>query len=565
MSSTERPRDARAARDGDAAPRSEPAARGGSAGGFLLAAILFSASLTPSLMPRSPEVQGVLGGMVAAIGFAAWWAGFRAWVWLGLPVATGRRQQVLRRLGGLAALAMLMVVSWHAADWQNTIRRLWGLDPVATMTPAIVLLVAVPVFLALLFLGRLFLWLLARGAKAFTRYLPPRLAFAVAALVAASLIWAVFSGVLVKGALRAIDVSALATDALIAPDLPLPTRAGQTGSAQSLIAWRDLGRWGRSFVASAPTGARISAFWGQPAMDPLRVYVGLTAAGSPEARAQLAFEELRRAGGFDRAVLVIAVPTGSGWLDPGAQDTLDYMHRGNVATVAVQYSYLSSWISLLVDPGYGLAEAQALFDLVYSHWTTLPRDARPRLYLHGLSLGAYLSQSTVPLLDVLADPFDGAMWAGSPFLSEFWRFVVDRRAPDSPAWRPRFGNGSLIRATNQDGRFDDGVAPWGPMRLVLLQYASDPIVFFDRSLAWRRPDWLTGERGPDVSPQMRWFPVVTFLQVGLDMGVSLGIPGYGHDYIARHYIPAWAETTEPEGWTPEREATLQALFAERVR
>jgi uncharacterized membrane protein len=91
---------------------------------------------------------------------------------------------------------------------------------------------------------------------------------------------------------------------------------------------------------------------------------------------------------------------------------------------------------------------------------------------------------------------------------------------------------------------------------VFLQYGSDPIVFFDYSLAWRRPDWLRANRAPDLGPGMRWLPLVTMLQVGFDMAVAVGTLGYGHDYAARHYIPAWAETLNPEDWTPEIEARL---------
>ncbi|MCA1775362.1 MAG: alpha/beta-hydrolase family protein, partial [Loktanella sp.] len=198
------------------------------------------------------------------------------------------------------------------------------------------------------------------------------------------------------------------------------------------------------------------------------------------------------------------------------------------------------------------------------HWTAMPFDTRPRLYLHGLSLGAFLSQETVPLLDLYAEPIDGALWTGSPYLSEFWRMVQARRNPDSPVWRPRFGNGSLIRTRNQQSGLQRFDAPWGPMRFVFLQYGSDPIVFFDWSLAWSRPDWLTGERAPDLSPKMRWIPIITVFQVGLDMAVALGTLGYGHDYVARHYIPAWAETLAPDGWTTHDEARLQAHLSDLV-
>jgi len=469
----------------------------------------------------------------------------------------------LRIVAALALLGLLAAVLWQASAWQNSVRALWQMPPVDTIAPLKVAAISAGVFGGLLVLGRLFAWLLGRAAAALSRYVPRKLAAFAGFVIAVAVFTTLLNGVLLQGVLRLIDVSSRTADALVAPDLAIPDAAGQTGSAASLVAWEDLGRWGRSFVASAPTAEEIAAFWQAPARDPIRVYVGLTAAGDARQRAQLAFEELRRVGGFDREVLVIAVPTGSGWLDPGSHDPLDYMHRGDIATVAVQYSYLSSWVSVLVDPTYGLREAQALFDLVYGHWISLPKDDRPRLYLHGLSLGAFLSQSTVPLLDVLGDPFDGAMWAGSPFLSEFWHFVIARRAPGSPAWRPRFGNDSLIRSTNQVDVLDDADAPWGPIRLVFLQYASDPIVFFDPSLAFARPDWLRGQRGPDVSAKMRWIPVVTMLQVGFDMAVALGVRGYGHDYIAEHYIPAWAETTQPAGWTAAREAALTALFEGR--
>ena len=353
-------------------------------------------------------------------------------------------------------------------------------------------------------------------------------------------------------------------DAIIEPDLAPPDTTRVSGGPGSLLDWEYLGRWGRNFVSSGPTAAEIASFWNAPARQPIRVYIGLNAAETPDARAQLAFDELMRAGGFERQVLVIAMPTGSGWLDPGGMNTLDYITRGNVATVAVQYSYLPSPVSVVVDPMRGVAEAQALFDKVYRHWTAMPVDTRPRLYLHGLSLGAFLSQETLPLLDLYAEPIDGALWAGSPYLSEFWRMVQARRHPDSPAWRPRFGNGSLIRTRNQQGGLQKFDAAWGPMRFLFLQYGSDPIVFFDWSLAWSRPDWLTGERAPDLSPKMRWIPMITVFQVGLDMAVALGTLGYGHDYVARHYIPAWAETLAPDGWTAHDEARLQAHLSDLV-
>jgi uncharacterized membrane protein len=529
-----------------------------SVGGLVAGAVLACLSLTPSMVPRQPELQGVLSGVVFAFGYGVWslLRGLIGWLWAGFPVWPVPRWLPRATLAASAAVSIWCL--WRSAVWQNSIRSLWGLSDVDSVAPFTVAGIAAVVFLISLMVARVFAVVFRRWSRKGKHFLPPRLANLVGLAVAFALLAALVDGVLFRSVLRGADRSAQIADALIPPDVSPPDDPLKSGSAASLVAWEDLGRWGRSFVTSGPGEKEIAAFWNAPARPPIRVYVGLNAAETAEERAALAMAELERVGGFERAVLVIAMPTGSGWLDPGAMDTLDYITRGDVATVAVQYSYLPSPVSVAVDPTHGIAEAQALFDLVYRRWTAMPKDRRPRLYLHGLSLGAFLSQETLPLLDVLGDMPNGAMWAGSPFLSDFWRMVVDRRQDGSPAWRPQFGNGSLIRADNQEARFASATADWGPMRLVFLQYGSDPIVFFDWSLAWRRPDWLGATRAPDVSPMMRWVPVVTMLQVGVDMAVAVGTLGYGHDYAARHYIPAWAAALNPDGWNAETEARLIA-------
>src|SRR5690606_30597653 len=149
-------------------------------------------------------------------------------------------------------------------------------------------------------------------------------------------------------------------------------------------------------------------------------------------------------------------------------------------------------------------------------------------YLHGLSLGALASQNSTTVYDVLADPFHGALWAGPPFSSPIWARMTENRQPGTPAWLPRFGNSSAIRFMNQSGTAGWEDLPWGPMRIVFLQYASALIVFFSFDADWRRPDWLTEPRGPDVSPALNWYPVSTFLQLAHDAALAQTPPvGYG--------------------------------------
>jgi uncharacterized membrane protein len=88
-------------------------------------------------------------------------------------------------------------------------------------------------------------------------------------------------------------------------------------------------------------------------------------------------------------------------------------------------------------------------------------------------------------------------------------------------------------------------------------------VYFTYDLAYRKPEWLKEPRAFDVSPDLRWYPIVTMLQVGLDTTISLDAPGYGHYYVAEDYIDAWAELLQPPDWTAARSAELKEIFIRR--
>jgi uncharacterized membrane protein len=531
--------------------------------GLVAAAVFFATALTPSLVPRDPFLQGVLGGLLAAIGYEIGGLLGLLWRFLELPGPPRRWRPGLWSASVVAAVAIAAYGLSMAAHWQNATRRAFELPPVDGTHPSTVSGIALAVLVALWALFRLFGIIRRRIGRAASRVIPRRIGAAVGFALALWLFWALIDGVLLRRLFEAADASFEAADAFLEPSLPPPAEPLRAGSAASLLDWEELGRWGRYFVATAPTREEIAAFAGPAAMDPVRVYVGRRAAETPQERAELALAELIRAGGFERAALVVVVPVGTGWMDPGAHDTLDFMLGGDVATVAVQYSYLTSVLSLLAHPAYGVDQARALFDVVYRHWTRLPEAERPRLYVHGLSQGAFNSQATLPLLDMLADPIDGALWAGSPFFSDYWRHVREHRKKGSPAWRPAFGNGSLARSVNQFGGLEGDFAPWGPVRLVFLNYGSDPIVVFNPASAWAPPDWMAAPRAPDVAPELGWFPVVTTFQLALDMAISLDVAGFGHAYIARDYIDAWAAVTDPPGWTPARADALKAIFATR--
>jgi uncharacterized membrane protein len=152
--------------------------------------------------------------------------------------------------------------------------------------------------------------------------------------------------------------------------------------------------------------------------------------------------------------------------------------------------------------------------------------------------------------------------AGRPIRADSWRWLTDHRNPGSPAWLPRFRDGSFVRFMNQHGEAAEPPgpnAPWGPMRIVYLQYASDPATFFDYRSLYREPDPMLPPRGPDVSPQLRWYPVVTLFQLMLDMFMATEAPiGYGHVYASADYIDAWIEVRDVRDWAAGRNHAAEA-------
>lgn len=535
-----------------------------SGGGLVLGTIFFAASLTPSLIPRTFVMQGALSGASFAVGYGIGVAWRWLWQYMGLPEPPHRHLGIIKIVATVLCAGVAVWFLWQASAWQNSIRALMGLEPVAGIRPVEICLIAIAAFLVLVLLARLFLAAVRYVSNVADRFMPPRVARVIGIAVGIALFWSIASGVLARFALHQIDISFAAIDARIEPNQQRPTAPSKTGSAASLISWNELGRMGRRYVATGPTARDIEAFSHKPALDPIRVYVGLSARGTAEERAEVALAELIRVGGFDRSTLVVITPTGTGWVDAASIDTLEYLHNGDVASVAMQYSYLNSPLSLLIEPGYGAETARALFSAVYKHWTALPKDHRPKLYLNGLSLGAMNSERSANLFEILADPIQGAVWSGPPFDSLIWKQMTANRNPGSPAWLPRFRDGSLVRFMNQDGINVPPDTPWGPLRIVYVQYASDAITFFNERYAYRRPDWMEAPRGPDVTPQLQWFPVVTMLQLALDMMLANTTPmGYGHMYAPEHYLEAWLAVTDPPGWTPERVAKLKAYLIKR--
>ncbi|HYO19948.1 MAG TPA: alpha/beta-hydrolase family protein, partial [Dermatophilaceae bacterium] len=484
------------------------------------------------------------------------------WEFLQVPKPKGRTRTII--VGVLVVLIGWAAAfsAWRQVGWQNEIRTLFGMAPVSFTQWPVILGVAAVTSALILIVSRALRRLFAAVALWLGRRLPRRLAMLLGSFALLLLIWALVTGVLVNGFFTGANMLFSSRDYDTPDGVVQPQSVSRSGGSGSLVAWDELGRQGRAFVGTGPSITQLNAFNGSGAKEPVRVYVGLKSADTIPARADLLLAELKRSGAFERKALVVTTTTGTGFLDPNGVDPVEYMFNGDIAIAGMQYSYLPSWISLLADQQAVKETSRVVFDTVHDYWSSLPERSRPKLYLYGLSLGSYGVESVLSSINLVNEPIDGALMSGPPFVNDLHRQLVDNRQKGTAPWQPIYGDGRSVRFTAEQNGLSKPPGGWGPTRLVYLQHNSDPVVFFSPSLAFSAPEWLNpGQRGPDVSQSMGWFPLVTFWQVALDLPGAGNVPdGFGHLYSKRANTEAWVGVAQPKGWSGEKTDALTTVL-----
>ncbi|HEV2919829.1 MAG TPA: alpha/beta-hydrolase family protein [Actinomycetota bacterium] len=527
--------------------------------GAWVALVFACLAFTPSLLPRGALLQGVVCGIIAAIGYGAGVAG--AWVWRAFADRDPRPPRPgAWRVFAISAAAALLVALALGQWWQAQLRDLMGAPAPNLLLLPLLPLAAVAMFTGLValsrWLGKLYRW----AALWLRRWMGRRAANALGWVAVVVATYLVASGLLLNGLAALADRSFSVRNSTTAEDVEPPASALRSGGPGSRVSWDSLGRQGRSITGTGPSAKDIAAFIGAPATEPIRAYAGTTSASDVEARAELAVADLERAGGFDRANLLVATTTGSGWLDSGAIDSFEYLTGGDSAMVAMQYSYLPSWISYLVDQKKAREAGRQRFDAVYDRWSKLPPTHRPRLFVFGLSLGSFGGETAFSGEHDLRNRTAGALFAGPPNFNTLYREFTDHRDPGTPEVEPVYKDGRTVRFTND---VVAGVAPtstrWDGTRVLYLQHPSDPIVWWSPRLLWDRPDWLGEPHGRDVVDAMVWIPLVTFWQVAADLPLATGVPdGHGHNYH-RDFVDGWAAVLQPPGWTGAKAEQLRVI------
>ena len=360
-----------------------------------------------------------------------------------------------------------------------------------------------------------------------------------------------------------------------------PDAVTVSGGPASVVAWPSLSREGVRFVNLALTRQEIADVTGTPLTQvkaPVRAFAGLASGQNVDVRVDLVMEDLARLGAFERSVLCVASPTGSGYVNYVAVETLEYLTRGDCATVALQYSLRPSFLSL-DRVGMGREQNRALLHALEWRLQGLPEGRRPRLVGFGESLGAHTMQDAFlheGVSGLHRVGMDRALFLGTPAGSKWakqWRLDPKRADPDGEVAEVASYAEWLALPDEDRAR----------CRYVLLSHHEDPITRFEPALIVQRPGWLgpTASRPPGISHLASWYPLTTFVLTLVDVKNAMDVtPGRfaarGHDYradVARMVSKAYGlpaadtELLAVETALRRREATWaqRRLLAEQLR
>ena len=518
--------------------------------GVVGALVMYGVSVSPSLLARSWQWHAVASGVLSAVGYIAGLTiqRFYALVVPRLGVEITAPQSVSIAFRAVLLLGFfLWFLRWLLQSYRERKRanHLVGMRGetlgeylLGTFCAFILMLVLLGIAWGLQWIGRAIVIVLSQ-------WMHMVFALALSLLILVVIVYALTSKVLLKLGINFFTGHARKMNNRTAKGIVQPQVPERSGSPQSRSSWRAVGGQGRVFLGRGPSCADIEAVTGCAAMEPIRVYAGMPEEGqSLQSAADLVVEELHRTGAFDRAVILIATSTGSGWVDEWQVQPLEYLTRGNCATASMQYSFVPSSINFLTDLDVSEEAAVILFETIRRAVDEIPEDRRPALFVCGESLGAYASQHVFSgIVDVLSRT-DGALWVGTPAFTPMHAELTAIRHRGSPEVAPVVANGRHVRFVNVAENlwadvYGRELGDWNYPRVVYAQHPSDPVVWWNSELVWHKPDWISEKVDGDVSPHMQYTRGATYIQVLVDMPVAGTAPGgHGHTYH-EELIPLW--------------------------
>lgn len=518
--------------------------------GVVGALVMYGVSVSPSLLARSWQWHAVASGVLSAVGYIVGLTiqRFYALVVPRLGVEITAPQSVSIAFRAVLLLGFfLWFLRWLLQSYRERKRanHLVGMRGETLGEYLLGTVCAFILMMALLGVAWGLQWIGRAIVSVLSQWMHMVFALALSLLILVVIVYALTSQVLLKLGISFFTRHARKMNNRTAKGIVQPQVPERSGSPQSRSSWRAVGGQGRVFLGRGPSRADIEAVTGCSAMEPIRVYAGMPEEGqSLQNAADLVVEELHRTGAFDRAVILIATSTGSGWVDEWQVQPLEYLTRGNCATASMQYSFVPSSINFLTDLDVSEEAAVILFETIRRAVDEIPEDRRPALFVCGESLGAYASQHVFSgIVDVLSRT-DGALWVGTPAFTPMHAELTAIRHRGSPEVAPVVANGRHVRFVNVPENLWSDVygrelGDWNYPRVVYAQHPSDPVVWWNSELVWHKPDWISEKVDGDVSPHMQYTRGATYIQVLVDMPVAGTAPGgHGHTYH-EELIPLW--------------------------
>ena len=518
--------------------------------GVVGALVMYGVSVSPSLLARSWQWHAVASGVLSAVGYIVGLTIQRFYALvvprLGVEITAPKAVSIAFRAVLLLGF-FLWFLRWLLQSYRERKRanRLVGMRGETLGEYLLGTVCAFILMMALLGVAWGLQWIGRAIVSVLSQWMYMVFALALSLLILVVIVYALTSQVLLKLGINFFTRHARKMNNRTAKGIVQPQVPERSGSPQSRSSWRAVGGQGRVFLGRGPSRADIEAVTGCAAMEPIRVYAGMPEEGqSLQSTADLVVEELHRTGAFDRAVILIATSTGSGWVDEWQVQPLEYLTRGNCATASMQYSFVPSSINFLTDLDVSEEAAVILFETIRRAVDEIPEDRRPALFVCGESLGAYASQHVFSgIVDVLSRT-DGALWVGTPAFTPMHAELTAIRHRGSPEVAPVVANGRHVRFVNVPENlwadvYGRELGDWNYPRVVYAQHPSDPVVWWNSELVWHKPDWISEKVDGDVSPHMQYTRGATYIQVLVDMPVAGTAPGgHGHTYH-EELIPLW--------------------------
>ena len=323
-------------------------------------------------------------------------------------------------------------------------------------------------------------------------------------------------------------------DDIIEPAYPAaPTNPQVSAGPRSEMPFASIGKEGRRFVTMTLTHDEITSVMGEPAVDPVRVVCGYETTDDLRERARLGVADLEACGGFERSLICVASPTGVGYVNYTIIEALEYLSRGNCATIVPQYALVPSALAM-PKTGDGVMLTRYVLEDIQARLASIPVERRPRVVLLGESLGANvaLDVSTVPgpfagipALEHLG--VSGGVYFGVPFRTEFWR-----RWRDNPEAMDPEHEVLLVAEPSEAPPL-----PPGHMRHLMVVHHDDPVNKYAYTMVLQPPWWMgpPTTRPPMVPRETRWRPITSFVIATVDLKNGMNSkPGTfvrrGHDY-----------------------------------